>query len=397
MTKSPGGGWQWKPKDGAGAGTVPDAYDSSKSHAPIMFTTDLALRMDPAYGPISKRFHEKPAEFEAAFAKAWYKLTHRDMGPYSRCLGPGVPEPQLWQDPVPSVDHPLVGASDVAELKRKVLSSGLTTSQLASAAWASASTFRGTDKRGGANGARVRLTPQKDWEANHPAELAKVISKLEQIQQEHNASQTGGKKISLADMIVLGGCAAVEAAAKKAGHDVQVPFSPGRTDATQAMTDAASFGVLEPMADGFRNYMRSGVSRPAEALLVDKAQFLTLTAPEMTVLVGGLRALNPNFDKAGPGMLTARPGVLSNDYFVNLMDMGTEWRRSSADEHVFEGRSRTDGKVKWTATAADLVFGSNSQLRAIVEVYASSDAEHKFVHDFVAAWCKVMDLDRFDL
>ena len=351
LAKSPAGAWQWTPKDGAGCrDTVPDAHDPSKTHAPMMFTTDLALKMDPIYGKISKRFHENPKEFEEAFAKAWYKLTHRDMGPVSRCLGPEVPEPQLWQDPVPAVDHELIGEQDIADLKSKILASGLSISQLVSTAWASASTFRGSDKRGGANGARIRLAPQKDWEVNQPAELAKVLQTLEKIQQDFNSSQTGGKKVSLADLIVLGGCAAVEEAAKKAGHDVQVPFSPGRTDASQEMTDVDSFAVLEPTADGFRNYLRQGHDRPAEELLVDRAQLLTLTAPEMTVLVGGMRVLNANFGKSELGVFTKRPETLTNDFFVNLLDMSTEWQKSPEGEHVFEGRDRKTGEVKWTGT-----------------------------------------------
>ncbi|MBX3427216.1 MAG: catalase/peroxidase HPI [Pirellulales bacterium] len=400
LTKSPAGAAQWTPKDPAAQGTVPDAHDDSKSHPPIMFTTDLALRMDPIYGPISKRFHENPDQFAEAFAKAWYKLTHRDMGPVSRLLGPEAAEPQLWQDPVPTVDHPLVDARDVAALKVKVLASGLSVSQLATTAWASASTFRGSDKRGGANGARIRLAPQKDWAVNQPAELAKVLRTLEQIQAEFNGSQSGGKKISLADLIVLGGCAAVEQAAKQAGHAVEVPFAPGRTDATPEMTDVEAMGVLEPKSDGFRNYFAPEIDRPGEELLVDRAQLLTLTAPEMTVLVGGLRALGANAG-GGPlaqlGVFTDRPGTLTNDFFVNLLDMGVEWKKSPMCEHFFEGRDRRTGDVKWTATRVDLVFGSNSQLRAIAEVYASDDSQQKFVHDFVAAWNKVMNLDRFDL
>ncbi|MBX3433159.1 MAG: catalase/peroxidase HPI [Pirellulales bacterium] len=400
LTKSPAGAAQWTPKDPAAQGTVPDAHDDSKSHPPIMFTTDLALRMDPIYGPISKRFHENPDQFAEAFAKAWYKLTHRDMGPVSRLLGPEVAEPQLWQDPVPTVDHPLVDARDVAALKAKVLASGLSVSQLATTAWASASTFRGSDKRGGANGARIRLAPQKDWAVNQPAELAKVLRTLEQIQAEFNGSQTGGKKISLADLIVLGGCAAVEQAAKQAGHAVEVPFAPGRTDATPEMTDVEAMAVLEPKSDGFRNYFAPEIDRPGEESLVDRAQLLTLTAPEVTVLVGGLRALGANAG-GGPlaqlGVFTDRPGTLTNDFFANLLDMGVEWKKSPMCEHFFEGRDRRTGDVKWTATRVDLVFGSNSQLRAIAEVYASDDSQQKFVHDFVAAWNKVMNLDRFDL
>jgi catalase-peroxidase len=396
LVKGPGGAYQWTPKDASAAGTVPDAHDPSKRHAPMMLTTDLALRMDPIYAPISKRFHEHPQELADAFAKAWYKLTHRDMGPRSRYLGPLVPaEPLLWQDPVPEVKHELVGAQDIAALKAKILASGLSISQLVSTAWASASTFRGSDKRGGANGARIRLAPQKDWEVNQPAQLAKVLQKLEQIQKEFNKSQSGGKRISLADMIVLGGCAAVEAAAKKAGHDVTVPFAPGRTDASQQQTDVDSFAVLEPTADGFRNYLRSGHLQSAEELLVDRAQLLTLTAPEMTVLVGGMRVLNANAGQSKHGVFTRQPETLTNDFFVNLLDMKTKWEPAS--EGVFEGRDRATNELKWTGTRVDLVFGSNSQLRATAEVYACSDSQQKFVHDFVAAWNKVMNLDRFDL
>ena len=397
LVKSPAGAYQWTPKDESAQGTVPDAHDPSKSHAPMMFTTDLALKMDPAYGKISKRFHEHPEQFEEAFAKAWYKLTHRDMGPHSRCLGPLVPEAQLWQDPVPEVDYELIGKQDIAGLKRKILGSGLSVSQLVSTAWASAATFRGSDKRGGANGARIRLAPQKDWAVNQPAELAKVLRTLEGIQQDFNRSQSGGKKVSLADVIVLGGSAAVEEAARKAGYDVQVPFSPGRTDASQEMTDVDSFAVLEPKADGFRNYAGPGVDRPAEQMLVDRAQLLTLSAPEMTVLVGGMRVLNANYGDSQEGVFTKRPEALTNDFFVNLLDMGTEWQKSAKSKNVFEGRDRETGKVKWTGTRVDLVFGSNSQLRAIAEAYASDDSQEKFVNDFVAAWSKVMDLDRFDL
>ena len=397
LVKSPAGAHQWAPKDGAGQGTVPDAHDSSKSHAPMMFTTDLALRMDPIYGKISRRFFENPREFEVAFAKAWYKLTHRDLGPVSRCLGPKVAEPQLWQDPVPAVDHALIGARDIIALKGKILASGLSTSQLVSTAWASASTFRGSDNRGGANGARIRLAPQKDWEVNNPAELAKVLQALEKIQEDFNGAQSGGKKVSIADLIVLGGCAAVEKAAKQAGHDVTVPFSPGRTDATQEMTDSASFAVLEPTQDGFRNFLGHKLDRPAPETLVDRAQLLTLTAPEMTVLIGGMRVLNTNVGDPRLGVFTKRPETLTNDFFVNLLDMSTEWQKSAICEHFFEGRDRKTGQVKWIATSVDLVFGSNSQLRAIAEAYASADAHQKFVHDFVAAWNKVMNLDRFDL
>jgi catalase-peroxidase len=397
VVKGPGGAWQWTPKDASGQGTVPDAHDPSKKHAPMMFTTDITLKMDPIYAPISKRFHQNPAEFAEAFAKAWYKLTHRDMGPVSRLLGPLVPPPQLWQDPVPKVDHELIGMQDIAQLKAKILASGLSISQLVTTAWASASTFRGTDKRGGANGARLRLAPQKNWEVNQPAELAKVLPTLEKIQKDFNGSQSGKKKVSLADVIVLGGCAAVEAAAKKAGHDVQVPFSPGRTDASQEMTDVDSFAVLEPTADGFRNYLRKGDNRPAAELLVDRAHLLTLTAPEMTVLVGGMRVLNANFGQSELGVFTKRPGSLTNDFFVNLLDMSTEWRKSSKGEHVYEGCDRRTGAVKWTGAAVDLVFGSNSQLRAIAEAYACDDSHQAFVRDFVAAWGKVMNFDRFDL
>ena len=398
LVKSPAGAHQWKPTDASANGTVPDAHDPSKTHAPTMLTTDLALRMDPIYAPISKRFHEHPEEFADAFARAWYKLTHRDMGPRTRCLGPLVPaEPQLWQDPVPDVTHELIGEQDIAALKGKILASGLSISQLVSNAWASAATFRGTDKRGGANGARIRLAPQKDWEVNQPAELAKVLATLEEIQKEFNGSQSDGKMVSLADVIVLGGCAAVEQAAKNAGHDVQVPFSPGRTDAVQEQTDVDSFAVLEPTADGFRNYLANGHKRPAEELLVDRAHMLALTAPEMTVLVGGMRVLNANVGQSELGVFTERPETLTPDFFVNLLDMSTEWQASATSEGVFEGRDRGTGEVKWTGTAVDLVFGSNSQLRAIAEVYACDDSQQAFVRDFVAAWDKVMNLDRFDL
>ena len=398
LTKSPAGASQWTPKDASAKGTVPDAHDSSKKHAPMMFTTDIALKMDPIYAPISQRFHENRAEFADAFAKAWYKLTHRDMGPRSRCLGPSVPaEPQLWQDPVPDVSHELIGEQDISDLKGKILASGLSISQMVSTAWASAATFRGTDKRGGANGARIRLAPQKDWEVNQPAELGKVLKTLEQIQNDFNSSQSDGKQVSLADVIVLGGCAAVEEAAKQAGLDVQVPFSPGRTDALQEQTDIDSFAVLEPTADGFRNYLQTDHKRPAEELLVDRAQMLTLTAPEMTVLVGGLRVLNANVGQSELGVFTKRPGTLTNDFFVNLLGLNTEWKKSSRCEHFFEGRDSGTGEIKWTGTAVDLVFGSNSQLRAIAEVYACDDSQPAFVRDFVAAWDKVMNLDRFDL
>ena len=390
LTKSPAGASIWVPKDKAAEGSVPDAHDDSKSHAPIMYTSDLALKMDPKYGPISKRFYENPDAFAKAFAKAWYKLTHRDMGPYARCLGAEVPEPQLWQDPVPAADQPLIGDEEISALKSKLLDSGLSIGQLVNTAWASASTFRGSDKRGGANGARIRLAPQKDWDVNQPAELAEVLSKLEEIQKDFNAS---GKYVSLADLIVLGGCAAVEEAAKKAGHEVEVPFAAGRTDATQEMTDVDSFAVLEPQSDGFRNYLRKNDSRPAPELLVDRAQLLTLTAPEMTVLVGGMRVLG----EAEKGALTSQPETLTNDFFVNLLDMSTKWRKSAKGEQRYEGVDRKTGEVKWQATSVDLVFGSNSQLRAISEVYAGSDSGKKFVDDFVLAWSKVMNLDRFDL
>ncbi|TWT89858.1 Catalase-peroxidase [Pseudobythopirellula maris] len=401
LTKSPAGAHQWTPKDGAADGTVPDAHDPNKSHAPMMFTTDLALKLDPIYGPISKRFHEHPEEFELAFAKAWYKLTHRDMGPYSRCLGPEVPEPQVWQDPVPAADYEQIDDADVADLKAKLLDSGLSASELVSTAWASAASFRGSDNRGGANGARLRLAPQKDWEVNEPEQLAKVLSKLEEIQKDFNEAQSneaqgGDKQVSLADLIVLGGAAAIEEAAKKAGLDVSVPFAPGRTDASQEMTDADSFAPLEPTADGFRNYLAGDYDRSAEELLVDRAQLLNLTAPEMTVLVGGLRALGANHGGAQHGVLTDKPGELTNDFFVNLLDMGTEWKPAD-DEGVYEGLDRKSGDARWTGTRVDLVFGSNSQLRAIAEAYATDDAKQKFVDDFVAAWVKVMRLDRFDL
>ena len=399
LTESPAGAKQWQPKNGAGAGTVPDAHDPSKKHAPMMLTTDLSLRMDPAYEKISRRFFENPQEFADAFARAWFKLTHRDMGPLSRYLGPEVPaEPQLWQDPVPPVTHELIGAADIAALKSQILASGLSISQLVSTAWASASSFRGTDKRGGANGARIRLAPQKDWEVNNPSELAKVLKTLEGIQKAFNDAQAGGKKqVSLADLIVLGGCAAVEQAAKNAGHDVQVPFTPGRTDASQEQTDVEAFEVLEPVADGFRNYIAKGQDRPAEALLLERAQMLTLSGPETTVLVGGLRVLNANYQRTTHGVFTARPEALTNDFFVNVLDPDTTWKATSAAEDTFEGRDFRTGAVKWTASRADLVFGSNSQLRALAEVYASDDAQKKFVGDFVAAWDKVMNLDRFDL
>jgi len=398
LTKSPAGANQWKPKGNAGAGTVPSAHDASRRIAPSMLTTDLSLRFDPAYEKISRRFMEHPDQFADAFARAWFKLTHRDMGPRARYLGPEVPTEELiWQDPTPKVDHPLIDDKDVASLKSQLVASGLSVSQLVSTAWASASTFRGSDKRGGANGARIRLAPQKDWEANQPGELAKVLAKLEGIQRAFNGAATGGKKVSLADLIVLGGAAGIEQAAKAAGHAVTVPFTPGRTDATQAQTDAASFAVLEPVADGFRNFQKGKYAVPSEALLVDKAQLLTLTAPEMTVLVGGLRVLGANTGSSKHGVFTKKPGALTNDFFVNLLDMGTEWKPVSEAKDLFEGRDRRTGEVKWTGTRVDLVFGSSSQLRALAEVYASSDAQAKLVRDFVAAWTKVMNLDRFDL
>ncbi|MGN6323125.1 MAG: catalase/peroxidase HPI [Dyella sp.] len=398
LTASPAGAHQWKPKGDAGANTVPDPHDPSRRRAPSMLTTDLALRLDPAYEKISRRFYENPDQFADAFARAWFKLTHRDMGPRSRYLGPDVPaEALIWQDPVPTVDHPLVDAQDIVALKRSVLASGLSVSELVSTAWASASTFRGSDKRGGANGARIRLAPQKDWQVNQPEQLAKVLKTLQDIRQTFNSAQSGGKNISLADLIVLAGCAGVEQAARNAGVDVTVPFAPGRTDATAEQTDIASFAVLEPVADGFRNYLKGKYSVPAEVLLVDKAQLLTLSAPEMTVLVGGMRVLGTNVGNTRHGVLTQRPEALTNDFYVNLLDMGTEWKAVSNDQNVFEGRDRKSGQTKWTATRADLVFGSNSQLRALAEVYASADAQEKFVRDFVAAWNKVMNLDRFDL
>lgn len=399
LTKSPAGAHQWQPKNGAGADTVPDAHDPSKRRAPNMLTTDLSLRLDPAYEKISRRFRDHPDQFADAFARAWFKLTHRDMGPRARYLGPEVPAEQLiWQDPVPAVDHPLIDEADIAALKAKILASGLTVQQLVSTAWASASTFRGSDKRGGANGARIRLAPQKDWPVNEPAQLAGVLQKLEGIQKEFNGAQPGGKKkVSLADLIVLGGAAGVEQAARNAGHSITVPFSPGRTDASQEQTDIASFAPLEPIADGFRNYLKEKFSVPAETLLVDKAQLLTLTAPEMTVLVGGLRVLGGNVGQTRHGVFTDRPEALTNDYFVNLLDMRTQWKATSDNEAVFEATDRKTGELKWTGTRVDLIFGSNSQLRALAEVYASSDAQEKFVKDFIAAWNKVMNLDRFDL
>jgi catalase-peroxidase len=398
LTKSPAGAHQWTPKGGAGAGSVPDAHDPSKRHAPAMLTTDIALRADPAYEKISRRFYENPDQFADAFARAWFKLTHRDMGPKARYLGPLVPaEDLIWQDPVPAADHPLIDASDIRSLKAKILASGPSVADLVSVAWASASTFRGSDKRGGANGARIRLAPQRDWEVNEPARLARVLGALEGVQTAFNAAQAGGKRVSLADLIVLGGCAAVEKAARDAGHDVEVPFAPGRTDASQEQTDAESFAVLEPVADGFRNYMKGAYTVSAEELLVDRAQLLTLTAPEMTALVGGLRVIGANYGGSANGVLTVRPGHLTNDFFVNLLDMGVTWRALSEAEDVFEGRDRATGAAKWTGTRVDLVFGSNSQLRAIAEVYASDDGRARFVRDFVAAWTKVMNLDRFDL
>jgi catalase-peroxidase len=398
LTKSPAGAHQWKPKNGAGAGTVPDAHDKSKRRAPSMLTTDLSLRFDPAYEKISRRFLEHPEEFANAFARAWFKLTHRDMGPRARYLGPEVPKEDLvWQDPIPALNHKLIDAQDIATLKSKILASGLTVSQLVSTAWASASTFRGSDKRGGANGARIRLAPQKDWASNQPAQLAKVIKTLEGIRAEFNKAQSGGKQISLADLIVLAGCAGVEQAAKNAGQSVQVPFAPGRMDASHEQTDVESFAVLEPVADGFRNYRKARSAVADEALLLDKAQLLTLTAPEMTVLVGGLRVLNANVGQSKHGVLTKKPEALTNDFFKNLLDMGTQWTATSEAKEVYEGRDRKSGEIKWTATRADLVFGSNSQLRALAEVYGSSDAREQFVHAFVAAWSKVMNLDRFDL
>ena len=397
LTKSPAGAYQWKPKGDAGAGTVPDAHDPKKRHQPAMLTTDLSLRLDPIYGPISRRFYEHPDEFADAFARAWFKLTHRDMGPKARYLGPEVPaENLIWQDPVPAVDHKLIDGKDVVALKKQLLASGLTISQLVSTAWASASTFRGSDKRGGANGARIRLAPQKDWDVNQPDELAKVLKTLEGIQSDFN-SKSGGKKVSLADLIVLAGCAGVEQAARNAGHDITVPFTPGRMDASQEQTDVESFAVLEPKADGFRNYLQSKNGIPPEGLLVDKAQLLTLTAPEMTVLVGGMRVLGANAGGTRHGVFTKRLEALTNDFFVNLLDMGTEWKATSDAQDVFEGRDRKTGKPKWTGTRVDLIFGSNSQLRAVAEVYGSADAQGKFVRDFVAAWNKVMNLDRFDV
>lgn len=397
LTESPAGAKQWKPKNPEAQGTVPDAHDPSKRHAPMMLTTDLALKLDPIYAPITKRFHEHPDQLDDAFARAWYKLIHRDMGPVSRLLGPWVPEPQLWQDPVPAVDHELIGEADAAAIKATILASGLSISRLVSTAWASAASFRGTDKRGGANGARIRLAPQKDWEVNNPTELSKALQVLAQIQQDFNNAQSGGKKVSLADVIVLGGCAAIEQAARNAGSDVTVPFAPGRTDASQEQTDVESFAALEPTFDGFRNYLRADEELPAEKLLVERAFMLNLTTPEMAVLVGGMRVMNANFNHSAHGVLTDRPETLTNDFFVNLLDMSTEWKVSVSAENVYEGRDRAIGELKWTATAVDLVFGSNSQLRAISEFYACDDSKEKFVQDFVAAWNKVMNLDRFDL
>ena len=398
LTKSPAGAHQWKPKDNAGAGTVPDAHDPEKKHAPFMLTTDLSLRMDPAYEKISRHFYENPDEFADAYSRAWFKLTHRDMGPVQRYLGPEVPKEELiWQDPIPGADYQLINDKDIASLKANILASGLSVSELVSAAWASASTFRGSDKRGGANGARIRLAPQKDWKVNNPKQLENVLDTLGRIQKEFNDAQSGNKKVSIADLIVLGGCAAVEKAAKNAGQDVTVPFTPGRNDATEAQTDAESFEVLEPVADGFRNYAKGKFSVSAEELLVDKAQLMTLTAPEMTVLVGGMRVLNANFDKSGHGVFTNRSETLSNDFFVNLLDMGATWKAIGESDDVFEGRDRSTGEVKWTGTRVDLIFGSNSELRALSEVYGCEDSQGKFVKDFVAAWNKVMNLDRFDL
>jgi catalase-peroxidase len=397
LTTSPAGAKQWTPINPEAQGTVPDAHDPAKRHAPMMLTTDLALKMDPIYAPISKRFHDNPDRLAEAFAKAWYKLLHRDMGPVSRYLGPWVPDPQLWQDPVPAVDHELVGDEDIAALKGTILASGSSISRLVYTAWASAASFRGTDKRGGANGARIRLAPQKDWEVNEPAELAKVLKALEQIQHKFNGGESGGKKVSLADLIVLGGCAAVEQAARNAGHDITVPFTPGRTDASQEQTDVESFAVLEPTFDGFRNYVQAGEILSPEILLVERATRLTLTAPQMTALIGGMRSLNATFGQSAHGVFTDRPDTLTNDFFVHLLDMSTEWKASASSENIYEGRDRATGELKWTATDVDLVFGYNSQLRALSEVYASDDAKEKFVHNFVAAWDKVMNLDRFDL
>ena len=398
LTKSPAGAHQWQPKGGAGAGTVPDAHDMLKRHAPGMLTTDLSLRFDPVYEKISRRFYEHPDQLADAFARAWFELTHRDMGPRARYLGPEVPKEELlWQDPIPAVNHPLINAKEITSLKGRILASGLSVSELVSTAWASASTFRGSDKRGGANGARIRLAPQKDWEVNQPARLAKVLKVLEGIQNAFNSTASGGKKVSLADLIVLAGCAGIEQAAKNAGQKVRVPFTPGRMDSSQEQTDVVSFAVLEPKADGFRNYLKTRYTASAEELMVDKAQLLTLTAPEMTVLIGGMRVLNTNFGQTRHGVFTRTPEALTNDFFVNLLDMGTEWKAVSKDADVFEGRDRKTGEARWTGTRVDLIFGSNAQLRALVEVYASADGQKKFVQDFVAAWTKVMNLDRFDL
>jgi catalase-peroxidase len=398
VTKSPGGKWQWKPKGGALEGTVPDAHDPNKKHAPFMLTTDLSLKVDPTYEKIARRFYENPDEFADAFARAWFKLTHRDMGPRERYLGPEVPAEELiWQDPVPKADHELINDKDIAELKNKILDAGFSVAELASTAWASASTFRGSDKRGGANGARIRLAPQKDWEVNDPKRLQKVLAKLEGIQSGFNNAPSGNKKVSLADVIVLGGCAAIEKAAKNAGFDVTVPFTPGRTDASQEQTDAEAFAVLEPDADGFRNYLKETRTIPAEKMLVDKAQLLTLTPPEMTVLVGGMRVLNTNFDRSQYGVFTEQPESLTNDFFVNLLDMDTSWKATSESEELFDGCDNKTGKRKWTGKRVDLVFGSNSELRALTEVYGSADGQEKFLHDFISAWNKVMNLDRFDL
>jgi catalase-peroxidase len=398
QTKSPAGATQWIPAEGAASQLVPDAHDSAKRHAPIMFTTDLALKFDPSYRKISKRFWENPEEFQLAYAKAWFKLTHRDMGPRTRYLGAEVPSEQLiWQDPVPAVDYDLVDIDDIATLKSEILDSGLTVSELVSTAWASASTFRGTDMRGGANGARIRLEPQKDWAVNEPRNLAKVLTRLERIQSSFNKAHKGGAQISLADLIILGGAAAIEQAAKKAGQDVKVPFTPGRTDASQTQTDVVSFAVLEPTADGFRNYFSEGQRRSPAEMLVDKANLLTLDVPEMTVLIGGMRVLNTNFEQSQNGVLTERPGTLNNDFFVNLLDMSTQWSKSSSSEGLYEGKDRTTGELKWSATPVDLIFGSNSELRAVAEVYASDEAQVMFVQDFVDAWSKVMTLDRYDV
>jgi catalase-peroxidase len=397
LTTSPAGAKQWTPKNPEAKGTVPDAHDPSKRHAPMMLTTDLALRMDPIYGPIAKRFWENPDQLEDAFAKAWFKLLHRDMGPRARYLGPWVPEPQIWQDPVPEVDHELTGDQDIAVLKKKILDSVLSIPELVSTAWNAAASFRGTDKRGGANGGRIRLAPQKDWEANEPAQLGKVLKTFEQIQKDFNSSQSGGKRVSLADLIILGGCGAVEEAARKAGHNVTVPFAPGRMDASQEQTDEDTLNVLEPTADGFRNYMRKGDPLSPETRLLDRAKLLKLTAPQMTVLVGGMRALNANFGQSKHGVFTDRPETLTNDFFVNLLDISTAWRPSASEENAYEGRDLATGEIRWTATAADLVFGAHSQLRALAEVYASDDAKEQFVRDFVTAWNKVMNLDRYDL